>query len=89
MAHVCPNCGASNPENLPFCNNCGNPIDKDLKLIMDMQSSGAQIAKQAKSRYDDDDDLLEEDEESEEKKFPFALVLILATVAVAAWFFLK
>ena len=92
MADHCPHCGAANPENLPFCNACGEPNDQNLKIIMDVQqATKAHQETVRSSRYDDDDDFLEEeDEEIEEKKFPVGILIILvAAVAIGLWFFLK
>lgn len=91
MADHCPHCGAANPENLPFCNACGEPIDPNLRIIMDVQQSNKTHQEPVRtSRYDDDDLLEDDDEEFEEKKFPIGiLVLVIIVAAAAAWFFLK
>lgn len=62
MDHTCPRCGAANPEKLPFCNNCGAAIDKDLRLIMNIKQA-EKIRQQKEHRYDDD--LLDEEDDDD------------------------
>lgn len=89
MAGMCPHCGASNPDDLPFCNSCGKPIQADLRLIMDLERSGKRQEEASRAaRRDEDDDLPER--EDEEKKFPvLPVVLALAAAAALLWFILR
>lgn len=95
MADRCPHCGAANPENLPFCNECGEPIDKNLQLIMEVQQSiqTQSSAGKSRARYDDDDDLFDEEDEVDEdgrKQFVlWAVILLFAAAAAGALFFLR
>ena len=92
MTEKCPHCGAANPDNLPFCNNCGEPIDQDLRLIMDIeQASGSQnTSPKAKLHdYDDFSDNNEEDEEDGGSHLGLIIgIAIIVVAAVAVAFFL-
>ncbi len=89
MAGICPHCGASNPDDLPFCNSCGEPIQADLRLIMDMKNAANRQPQKttAARRGDDDDFQIDNGEEADEKSFPvLPVVLTLAAAAALLWF---
>lgn len=94
MAAKCPHCGATNPDNLPFCNSCGKPIDRDLQLYMNIRQAAQQQPR--KSRYDDDDDDFffgNDDANSEEDRHPHlilgAVISLCVAAAAFAWLFLR
>lgn len=91
MAQTCPHCGAQTPDDLPFCSSCGEPVQADLRLIMDMQNAAGrrqEAASSAASRKDDDDFQLNTREE--ERSFPWLPVaLILLGAGILLWILLK
>ena len=105
MARKCPDCGHVNDDEMSFCTECGEPLDPQVRLVMELEGKKAPtsytgtrknsteaIRMESHSRYNGDDD--EEDDDytplyQEEKKFPVGLIFVLAAVAAALYFFLR
>ena len=104
MARKCPDCGHVNDDEMSFCTECGEPLDPQVRLVMELEGKKAPtsytgtrknsteaIRMESHSRYDDDDD--DDDDYTplyqEEKKSPVGLIFILAAVAAALYFFLR
>lgn len=99
MAIKCPDCGHWNDNNLMFCEECGEPIDPQTRLIMELEGKkkpahhasnmdSEKTTPSARRRADDDDDeyIAPSFRENEKKIFPPGLLLILAGVAGLVYF---
>ena len=101
MSRKCPDCGHWNDDELTFCEECGEPIDPQTRLIMELEGkkqNGTGKTKRAaddnddiprthRTRSDDDDDYIAPSyHEDEKKKSPIGWILLLAVAAAAVYF---
>lgn len=95
MARKCPDCGHMNDNEMAFCTECGEPLDPQVRLVMELEGKKGPTPYNGTGRIvrnddkDDDDYTPIHHEEEEQKKFPWVLLLVLAAAAVAAYFFLR
>ena len=91
MSKRCPECRFVNEDSRIFCASCGAPLDANLRLIQDLEKQQAAPAPKKEAKQKEEMSLNVNREAPEEKKtsvLPW-IILGLAVVAVAAWFFLK
>ena len=88
MSKRCPTCGHTNGDERLFCGSCGGPLDKDLKLIMDLEKRDRGTSQHRAVRADDEDDYVPP-VVRETKKSPLPWILLAGIVILAAvlWFF--
>lgn len=85
MSRRCPSCGNINDDSLGFCSECGEPVDPDVRLAMDLKDATAnrQPKKQASQpRHDNYTYEPVADDEDDGRKSPL-LWLLLAVLAFA------
>ena len=57
MARKCPDCGHMNDNELVFCAECGEPLDPQVRLVMELEGKKAPTKYGSRTvRHDDDDD---------------------------------
>ncbi len=88
MKH-CRACGENNPDDRIFCSACGEPLNSDLQLLMDLDKMTANPSKgPSRARVDDDsDDYVPRTAPKAKKKkksaAPWVILAILVIVVVA------
>lgn len=94
MARKCPDCGCMNDNEMAFCTECGEPLDPQVRLVMELE--GKKAPKPASNQVpishdddDDDDDYTPMYQEEEKKKIPWALFFLVAAAAIVAYAFLR
>ena len=92
MAKKCPDCGYMNEDEMAFCADCGEPLDPQVRLIMELEGkkapSSSTVAKAARKSDDDDDDYIPNSYHDDEKgkKSPIGWIIGLLVVAAAVYF---
>ncbi len=92
MAKKCPDCGYMNDNEVAFCAECGEPLDPQVRLIMELEGKKAPTStnstKAARKTDDDDDDYIPRvsHDDEEEKKSPLGWIIGLIAVAAVVYF---
>ena len=90
MSKRCPECRFVNEDSRIFCASCGAALDAHLRLIQDLEKQQAAAPKKEEKRKEDMSFYVNRDAPEEKKKSVLPWILLgLAVIAVAAWFFLK
>ncbi len=94
MSKRCQRCGHQNGDEHFFCQQCGEALDADVRVIMNYEKMKkmSEKSRQTASRQDQDDDYVPA--RRPQKKEPSAalwvvLACLLAAVGVAAWVLLS
>ena len=85
MAKHCRNCGENNTDDRIFCSACGEPLNSDLQLIMDLDKMTKTPHKSEPTRSQavkDDDDYIPPRTTQTKKKKSAAPWIILAIVVI-------
>ena len=89
MAKHCRNCGENNTDDRIFCSACGEPLNSDLQLIMDLDKMTKTPHKSEPTRSqavkDDDDHIPPRTTQTKKKKSaaPWIILAIVVIVVVA------
>lgn len=91
MSKRCPECLKNNEDSRTFCAFCGATLDPHLRLIQDLERQQDTPSKQEpEAKRGDLNFYVPRTPQEEKKSSPVPwIILVLAVVAVAAWFFLK
>lgn len=90
MSKRCPECLRTNEEDRPFCAYCGATLDPHLRLIQDLEKQQNAPPKESNTRKEEMSFYVSRSAPQEEKKSVLPWIILgLAVVAVAAWFFLN
>jgi len=86
MARKCPACGHMNDDSLGFCSKCGEPVDPEVRLAMDLKHATESHHTQKQgtpSRHDDYDyEPVSDDDDDDERRSPLLWILLALVVVV-------
>lgn len=86
MAKRCRSCGQTNEDERIFCSACGEPLDSELKLIMDLDKrskSPRQTQERPHTPSKNEDDEILPTRRTKEKHTLLYIVIALAAIAMA------
>ena len=88
MSRQCPSCGFLNDDALGFCNKCGEPVDPDVRLAIELKKH---LEKGYQSRHstsvEDDDFEYESIYDTEDEKKPIFSWIIASAAVIAVVLF--
>lgn len=89
MAIKCPDCGHMNPDEMAFCEHCGEPIDPKTRLIMELEGTKSTSSTTKVHSTKDEDEYVApiSTQKENKKKSPLIWVLAFACAAALIYFF--
>ena len=92
MSKQCQRCGHLNEDARYFCQQCGEPLDSDVKLLLDYEKMKKEAPRpQTRVRDDQDDDYIPTKQPKQKKSHAgmwIALVCLVAVCAAGVYLFL-
>lgn len=84
MSKVCRRCGHNNDDVHYFCEQCSEPLDENVRLVMDYQKlkKSENYSEQVKPRYVEDDDDYIPTREPEKKSHAVLWLLVIVAIAI-------
>ena len=90
MSKRCPECHRVNEDARKFCGYCGATLDPHLRLIQDLERQQTTAPQKEEKKKEEMSFYVNRSAPEEKKKSALPWILLgLAVIAVAAWFFLK
>lgn len=94
MSKRCKRCGHQNEDDRFFCQNCGESLDDDVRVLLSYEKmkKDSPHTRQTVSRENEDDDFVPVKREPEKKSHAAlwaVLVCLVVAGGIAAWFLLS